>query len=236
MILQSLECRRVFLCVVLLVAFPKIGARSQVQEKPAPITVKFELLNRQGAPANSITDGDLVKLKVSIDQEAGIAMTVAFTVGTIESVPTKPPTKPPAKTASNLAEILAGKLAGRCIIPPGKISCETDVPALGWYWTKEGNGEGEREVQAATIDPGIPKEVQFKSSTKIRISPRPVVLVHGLGSNAATWTSYTRQDGFLASNGLRGFAVGDGQVEGTMSTGDASEPLKPTGTIAQNAE
>jgi len=78
--------------------------------------------------------------------------------------------------------------------------------------------------------------MKFSGTAKLRLSARPVVLVHGLASNAATWVEYTKQGGYLASIGLRGFAVGDGQAEGKMFMGDPSQPLKQTKTIAENSE
>lgn len=66
-------------------------------------------------------------------------------------------------------------------------------------------------------------------------SSRPVVLVHGFNSNYQTWTTYLGTDGFLADDGLQGFAVGDGQVPGVMQTGSITDPGLKTNTIAQNA-
>jgi pimeloyl-ACP methyl ester carboxylesterase len=63
-----------------------------------------------------------------------------------------------------------------------------------------------------------------------------VVLVHGFLSNWQTWNSYLDNTGFLASMGLHGFAVGDGQVPGIMKTGQITNPAGHTNTIAQNAE
>lgn len=64
----------------------------------------------------------------------------------------------------------------------------------------------------------------------------PVVLVHGLNSTFSTWAPYLGPDGFLATIGRQGYAVGDGQAPGTMLTGDPDDPFAPTNTIAQNAE
>ena len=64
---------------------------------------------------------------------------------------------------------------------------------------------------------------------------RPVILVHGFSSSAAAWEPYLREDGFLASVGLEGFAVGDGQANGVMNTGNFLLPALQTKTIAENA-
>src|SRR5262245_17863143 len=170
---------------------------------PNPATV--EVLNRQSAKLDSLTDGDAVKLKVSLDRPADLASVAAF------------------KFADD------GRQIATCIIAAGSQSCETPLAlALGWHWGKDAKGQSEREIRAETADAGLPDTMKFSGAAKLRVSARPVVLVHGLASNAATWAEYTKQDGYLAAADLRGFAVGDGQVEGAMFTGDPSQPLKQT--------
>jgi pimeloyl-ACP methyl ester carboxylesterase len=68
---------------------------------------------------------------------------------------------------------------------------------------------------------------------EVRIAPRPVVMVHGFVSAAATWASYSNT--FLPPLGLSGFAVGDGKAEGVMNTGGTSQPTLRTNTLAENA-
>ncbi len=203
---------RLALLFGLLIASSLWPSRGEAQ-KPTPSPAKIEVLDRQGRSLASLTDGDAVKLKVAITQVSELAVVAAFVF------------------ADDQRQI------GRCIIPRGKLECETEIaPALGWYWGKGGKPRGERELRAQSGDPGLPDILKFQATMKLRISPRPVVLVHGLASNAATWTNYTRPGGYLAAIGLRGFAVGDGQADGALSIGDVSQPLKPTSTIAQNAE
>jgi pimeloyl-ACP methyl ester carboxylesterase len=176
-------------------------------------TATVVVLNSQGATLGSMTDGDAVKLKVTISQVSELAVIASFTFAD------------------------DGQQIGRCVIARGNQSCESEVaPALGWYWGKDGKSLGEREIRAEHGDAGLPDLLKFSATTKLRISPRPVVLLHGLASSAATWASYTQPGGYLGALGLRGFAVGDGQAEGAMSTGDVAQPLKQTNTIAQNAE
>ena len=70
----------------------------------------------------------------------------------------------------------------------------------------------------------------------IGIKPRPVVMVHGFLSNWETWQAYLGPQGYLASLGLKGYAVGDGQAPGVMNTGSPTNPAGRTNSIAQNAE
>ncbi|MGH9751269.1 MAG: esterase/lipase family protein [Blastocatellia bacterium] len=192
---------------------PKDDVKKKVAKSGAPNPARFEVLNGQSAKIETLADGDAVRLKVTLERAAELAHVASF------------------KFADDERQI------GKCIITPGAQSCETKVaPALGWYWSKDGKGQAERELRAESGDPGLPDTMKFSGSAKLRVSARPVVLVHGLASNAATWAEYTKQGGYLATIGLRGFAVGDGQAEGSMFTGDPSQPLKQTKTIAQNAE
>lgn len=62
-----------------------------------------------------------------------------------------------------------------------------------------------------------------------------MVLVHGFLSSHRTWAAYTAADGFLAANGLQGYAVGDGQAEGRMDLGDLAHLTATTKTLPQNA-
>ncbi len=71
-------------------------------------------------------------------------------------------------------------------------------------------------------------------SAVLTVKPKPVILVHGLYSDAAgSWGDYVG-GGFLGQHNprWRGFAVGDGQATGLMDT----NPLNPgAGSILQNA-
>jgi len=192
---------------------PRGDAKKKGAKPIAPNPATVEVLNGQSAKFDSLIDGDAVKLKVTLDKPTELAHVASF------------------KFADDERQI------DKCIITPGAQSCETKVaPALGWYWGKDGKGQAEREIRVDSGDSGLPDAVKFSGTTKLRVSARPVVLVHGLASNAATWAEYTKQGGYLAALGLRGFAVGDGQAEGAMLMGDPSQPLKQTKTIAQNAE
>jgi pimeloyl-ACP methyl ester carboxylesterase len=189
---------------------PKDDAKKKGAKPVATSPATLEVLNGQSAKIDSLTDGDAVKLKVTLEMATELALVASFKFADDE------------------------RLIDKCIITPGAQSCETKVaPALGWYWSKDGKGLAEREIRAESGDPDMMK---FSSTMKLRVSARPVVLVHGLASNAATWAEYTKQGGYLAAIGLRGFAVGDGQAGGEMFMGDSSQPLKQTKTIAQNAE
>jgi pimeloyl-ACP methyl ester carboxylesterase len=79
---------------------------------------------------------------------------------------------------------------------------------------------------------GLPDGTSDASTLIVR--PKPVILVHGLASDASTWHAYVGAGGFLAGVNLlwRGYAVGDGQAPGLMDTSPFNGRAY---TIAQNA-
>jgi pimeloyl-ACP methyl ester carboxylesterase len=166
---------------------------------------RVQVLNRAGNVLERLTDGGEVRLKVISSSRVGEATRVSFALDTAEAVITD------------------------CTVQAGSDTCRSDpVLSLGWYWNEQGRPQPTRRVVATSA-------LFEGASDSFRVAPRPVVLVHGLASNAGTWSGYVGPDGFLASLGLRGFAVGDGQVEGMLNTGSLEAPTRPTNTIAQNA-
>jgi pimeloyl-ACP methyl ester carboxylesterase len=166
------------------------------------------LLNRQDQATTQITDGDTVRIQINLSQPAQGTENIIFTLDDTASV------------------------ISSCAIPAGKTSCTTDpFPALGWYWPR-GSAQTGQTIFASTAQ-GQPA---FVSSQPVSVKPRPVVLVHGFISNWQTWNNYLGPDGFLASLGLQGFAVGDGQVPGVLNTGVITNPTGHTNTLAQNAQ
>lgn len=79
------------------------------------------------------------------------------------------------------------------------------------------------------------RSVTVQSATSftvpIAMSPRPVILVHGMWSSASIWNEYTRSGNLLVSANpqWRGYAVS------TMNTGSAFTPYVTVNTITQNA-
>ncbi|HSJ90312.1 MAG TPA: hypothetical protein VK909_24080, partial [Anaerolineales bacterium] len=196
--------KRVLIVIVLLTALLTQSFNPPQQTEGTTTT----LLNRANEATTQITDGDSVRIHITLPQEVSVQERITFTLGDT-SLP-----------------------AGSCIIPSGKTSCITDsFSALGWHWDPGGIAQDTRIIQAKNSRGEVIGE-----SNPIAVALRPVVLVHGFISNWQTWKSYLQADGFLNSIGLQGFAIGDGQVPGTMNTGQITNPTGHTNTIAQNAE
>ncbi len=164
------------------------------------------LLDRAGKTTNEITDGNTVRIQISLPQPETQEITVNF--------------------------LLEGQTpVGSCVVTANANACLTEpFPALGWYWGVDGNPHNTVHLQAVLNGQVI------SQSDVILVRPRPVVMVHGFISYWQTWTPYLGETGFLAPLGLQGFAVGDGQAPGMLNTGDMLKPAERTNTLAQNAD
>jgi pimeloyl-ACP methyl ester carboxylesterase len=165
------------------------------------------ILDRTGAHVQSLVDGDLITLQATLPETAAAEQQVSFRLAGSDYV-----------------------LAG-CSIPSGGTSCTSDpLEALGWYWSESFEPQKIRVVEVYNT----PGEL-LGSSAEINVSARPVVMVHGFSSNFAAWNAYLGAEGYLAELGIPAYAVGDGQVPGTLNTGNIADPSGRTNSIAENA-
>ena len=173
---------------------------------PQASGASVDVLDRSGQPVTRITDGDTVRLRLTLSTSVSTPQTYTFKLDNLDLS------------------------VGTCDIATGS-SCETDAASsLGWHWDSGGIARDHRVVKAFDAT-----GVLVAQSARLAVLPRPVVMVHGFLSSAATWADYLGPEGYLASIGVRGFAVGDGQVPGVMNTGIMTNPAGTTNTIAQNA-
>lgn len=171
-------------------------------------TANLSILNREKQTVTQITDGDTVQIEVTLPHPVTEQQKVNFNLGHDSSI------------------------VGSCVITSGRSSCTTDTfPSLGWSWNPDGSLQTIRVVRAIHENGEL-----IAQSNPINVRARPVVIVHGFISNWQTWSHYLGPDGYLASIGLQGFAVGDGQVSGELNTGSIVKPAARTNTIAQNAD
>jgi pimeloyl-ACP methyl ester carboxylesterase len=191
-----------FLVLAVLISISPWAIAAQGQTASAEVL----LLNTRGLPVDHLTDGDELRLRITLPEDADQDLPVSFT----------------------LAE--AGASLGECTIEAGRDRCDSEAfDTLGWSWDAGGMLVQQRAVRASS------GEKTLANSPSIPVATRPVVLVHGLNSDWRAWEKYLGPDGYLAQAGIRGFAVGDGQVEGMMNTGRLDQPTAKTNTIAENA-
>jgi pimeloyl-ACP methyl ester carboxylesterase len=166
----------------------------------------IQVIDQAGTPINQITDGDTVRLSATLPARTGSETAIRFFLNDLPG------------------------LVASCTIPSGSDTCQTGMfSTLGWYWKEGGQAANSRLLQIMAGETTIP------GSFSLSVHPRPVVMVHGFSSSWEAWQNYLGPAGYLASAGIPGFAVGDGQVPGVMNTGSLSSPGGKTNTIAENA-
>ena len=182
-----------------------LAASSLAASPPPQAQATVSVLNRDDAPIGHLTDGDRIKLRIVLPAQTNQPTRVSFLLD--DDV-----------------------LVAECIIQRGTENCQSEpFLSLGWYWSHGGQSRATRQVRASAND------APLAASATVSVAPRPTVLVHGFNSSADAWQTYSGGQGFLAAIGVRGFAVGDGQVRGTLNTGNLANPTGQTNTIAENA-
>jgi large repetitive protein len=121
------------------------------------------------------------------------------------------------------------------LLPEGEVPVTVPWPSppqgqeLTYEWDTEGfawdgaNPKSDREIEAS-FPPSEERDdgKQLEPVTgKIKVRPKPIVMVHGLDSNAATWAGVEGTFQTVHPD-WKAFAVGDGQYQGTMNTDKAS--------------
>jgi len=172
----------------------------------ARASAQVVLIDKNNRPVTSIIDGNQISLKIELGAAVGADTLVDFLLAGVDA---------PIAT---------------CTAKAGQRGCQSDsFSALGWYWDSNGSAQPQREINAWV------NGQQAGGSLNVSVSPRPVVLVHGFNSDWHGWDKYLGPQGYLATIGLHGYAVGDGQVQGVMKTGNLNDPKARTNTIAENA-
>ncbi len=129
-------------------------------------------------------------------------------------------------------EIISGEVIDSMtvVVPAGG---EMPVEALwdtsGFAWSDLGEKMSNRTIEASLSNGD-------KAEASVAIYPKPVILVHGLWSNAASWNEYHKYLTEAHSRDWKSFAVGADPAHGIMNTGDRFGNFVKTNTIAQNAE
>lgn len=156
--------------------------------------------------SSPVVDGNTIRLHAALSAPAGRGTEIVFHLDGVEQP------------------------VAACTIARGARACETaELRTLGWHWSERGEPRPRRVLSAESAHD------RQRASVPLRVAPRPVVLVHGFMSDPKTWAAYTAPGGFLAPLKLQGFAVGDGQAEGQLSSGDITRPTRPTKTLPENA-
>jgi hypothetical protein len=134
------------------------------------------------------------------------------------------------------ASVIFTETAGNVAIPGGSaVSLQpgeekeivTEWDTTGFAWSKDKKPLSGRQVKAQMGSESLTEDV--------RVIPKPVILVHGLWSNAAAWQPYQSFLNEAHSFAWKAFPVGADPEHGLMNTGQFFGNNAPTNSIFQNA-
>ena len=129
-------------------------------------------------------------------------------------------------------EKTSGEVLGtQSVSVPAESEKEVDIlwDTSGYAWTDNRQNAPAREIEAS-LSNGETAEIEVK------VYPKPVILVHGLWSNAAAWADYHNYLEEAHSFAWKSYAVGADPAHGKMNTGDHFGNTVPTNSIFQNAQ
>lgn len=103
----------------------------------------------------------------------------------------------------------------------------------GYAWFDDDRPRIMQRIKAEIEDKGKKAD---ELTRNLRLSPKPMVLVHGLWSNWKVWETWQNILTTSHSYGWKAFPVGEYPQHGLLKTGEEVGNFGPTNTIAQNAD
>ncbi|MFG1949806.1 BTAD domain-containing putative transcriptional regulator [Micromonospora sp. NPDC048830] len=120
------------------------------------------------------------------------------------------------------------------VLDPGEsLTRQFRWDTVGLAWNRDGSAHP--DPRRLIVRLRVSDRVRDAREIPLLVKPRPVILVHGYKSNAAS--SWGKYQPFLESAHplLHGWAVGDNQEAGVLRTGSLDAPFERTNTISENA-
>jgi pimeloyl-ACP methyl ester carboxylesterase len=103
----------------------------------------------------------------------------------------------------------------------------------GYAWFDDGRPRLVQRIKAELEE----NSKKIDELTKnLKVAPKPVILVHGLWSNAAAWSSWQNILTTSHSYDWKAFAVGEKPEKGIMNTGGSFLSTEPTNSILENSQ
>jgi pimeloyl-ACP methyl ester carboxylesterase len=103
----------------------------------------------------------------------------------------------------------------------------------GYAWFDDGRPRLVQRIKAELEENSKKIDALTKN---LKVAPKPVVLVHGLWSNAAAWSSWQNILTTSHSYDWKAFAVGEKPEKGIMNTGGSFLSTEPTNSIFENSQ
>jgi hypothetical protein len=119
------------------------------------------VLGFDGSALSRITDGDTVRLRLTLTAPSHEPLPVAFSLGS------------------------DGPQVATCAIVQEGLACETGTFAsFGWYWSSGSPASGRVTLQARAGEPAL-----VFAEASLDVAPRPAVMVHGFSSTWEAWAN-----------------------------------------------
>ncbi|MGR6316522.1 PKD domain-containing protein [Micromonospora soli] len=169
------------------------------------------------ATKNGTTDGNTVRVTVRVTNRSELA-----SITSIELVD------------AETGEVVENGKRLEVLDPGESLARQFRWDTVGLAWNRDGTAHP--DPRRLIVRLRTSERVRDAKEVSLLVKPRPVILVHGYKSNAASsWGKYQP----ILSSGhplLKGWAVGDGQSEGVLDTGSLDKPFERTNTISENAQ
>jgi triacylglycerol esterase/lipase EstA (alpha/beta hydrolase family) len=103
----------------------------------------------------------------------------------------------------------------------------------GYAWFDDGRPRLVQRIKAELEENSKKIDEETKN---LKVAPKPLVLVHGLWSNARAWESWQNILTTSHSYDWKAYAVGDKPEKGIMNTGGSFLSTEPTNSIFENSQ
>ncbi|PYS99009.1 MAG: hypothetical protein DMF63_13125 [Acidobacteria bacterium] len=103
----------------------------------------------------------------------------------------------------------------------------------GYAWFDDGRPRLVQRIKAELEENSKKIDEMTKN---LKVAPKPLILVHGLWSNAAAWSSWQNILTTSHSYDWKAFAVGEKAEKGIMNTGGSFLSTDPTNSIFENSQ
>lgn len=102
----------------------------------------------------------------------------------------------------------------------------------GYAWFEDGRARSHQNIKAEVWEN---YQKQDELTKYMKVTPKPVVLVHGLWSNWKAWELWQNRMTLIHSYDWRAYPVGERPEKGIMNTGGGFMSTDPTNSIEENA-
>lgn len=103
----------------------------------------------------------------------------------------------------------------------------------GYAWYDDGRPRLVQRIKAELEEDSKKVDEETKN---LKVAPKPVVLVHGLWSNAGAWVTWQNILTTSHSYDWKAYAVGEKPEKGIMNTGGSFLSTEPTNSIFENSQ